>query len=262
MCYNFNGNDGVSGLRLNKYIAACGVASRRGAEELIVAGRVQINGAVVRELSHIVNDGEEVMLDGKPIKPYPAVRLWAFHKPRGYICTNHDPDGRPTIFSILPEAIGRVVSVGRLDLDSEGLLLLTNSGEVARALELPQNNLPRTYQVRIFGMPSYAQAKSVEQGFKIDDIQYRPAEIRLPRNVGAAGGKKNNWVEITLYEGKNREVRRIFEYLGYPVNRLRRVGYGDVQLGNIELGEVRELGANALLKEMLGDDFMQKINNA
>jgi 23S rRNA pseudouridine2605 synthase len=244
-------------LRLNKYIAACGVASRRGAEELILQGKIQVNGVMVRELGFTVADGAEVRLDGNIIKPHQQIRLWAFHKPRGYICTNSDPEGRPTIFSILPESIGRVVSVGRLDLDSEGLLLLTNSGELARALELPQNNLPRTYQVRTFGLPSPAQIKAVERGIEIDGVKYRPAHIRLPNNISAAV-KKNVWLEITLYEGKNREVRRIFEHLGCSVNRLRRVGYGEVQLGNIELGEVRELPANAILQEMLGDDFMQK----
>lgn len=228
-------------MRINKYIATTGIASRRGAEELILAGRIAINGVVVRELSHSVAEGDIVTCDGALLSPAETVRLWKYHKPRGVICTDYDPEGRPTVRSQLPEALGRVLLVGRLDVESEGLLLLTNSGEVKRALELPANGLRRTYDVRLYGgLPRHAKPE-IEAGVMVEGVQYRPAVLRM----GAHGAQsRNQWCEITLQEGKNREVRRIFAHYGCAVNRLRRIAYGDITLGKLAVGAVEEI-ANA-----------------
>jgi 23S rRNA pseudouridine2605 synthase len=241
-------------LRINRYIAQAGVASRRQAEWLILNGRVDINGVTSRELGYVVAQDDLVTVDGEVISQPQKIRLWKFNKPRGIICTNYDPEGRETLFELLPPEIGRVISVGRLDLDSEGLILLTNSGEVGRALELPINNLPRTYEIRVFGKPAPHDIRRIEQGIMVEGLQYQPAEIEFPRD--APKNTRNYWLRITLYEGKNREVRRIFDEINCPVNRLRRTHFGNIVLGNMELGECVEIqDAEAQLKIMLGQNF-------
>jgi 23S rRNA pseudouridine2605 synthase len=237
-------------LRINKFIAGAGIASRRGAEELILAGRVKVNGEVMKSLGYDVAQNDIISVDNETIKQPEAVRLWKFNKPRGIICTNHDPEGRQTLFELLPPEMGRVISVGRLDLDSEGLILLTNSGEAARQLELPANNLPRTYEIRIYGKPTPAQIANIEAGIEVDGMQYQPATIQLPQL--SQHNSRNYWLRITLYEGKNREVRRIFDHIDCPVNRLRRIGFGHIKLGKLELGECIEIkDASVQLKLML-----------
>jgi 23S rRNA pseudouridine2605 synthase len=237
-------------MRINKFIAGAGIASRRGAEALILAGRIQVNGEVMKNLGYDVLADDIVEVDDEIIQQPEAVKLWKFNKPRGIICTNHDPEGRQTLFELLPPEIGRVVSVGRLDLDSEGLILLTNSGEVARQLELPANNLPRTYEIRTYGKPAPDQIAKIEAGIEVDGMQYQPAQLQFPSNYNKS--TRNYWLRITLYEGKNREVRRIFDHIDCPVNRLRRIAFGNIKLGKLELGECVEVkDASVQLKLML-----------
>ncbi len=245
-------------MRINKFIAGAGVASRRGAETLILRGYVQVNGEVMLNLGYDVAPTDVVVIDGEELKQPEALRMWKFNKPRGIICTNYDPEGRETLFELLPPEIGRVISVGRLDLDSEGLILLTNSGEVGRQLELPINNMPRTYEIRTFGKPTREHIAAIEAGLLVDGVQYQSSTLRF---IGKTErDTRNYWMEITLYEGKNREVRRIFDYIGCPVNRLRRTHFGNIALGSLALGECMEIkNAKAQLQTMLGNNFSQNI---
>ncbi len=245
-------------MRINKFIAQAGVASRRGAEDLILSGRIKVNGEINRNLGYNTLPDDVVHFDGEVLSQPENVRLWKFNKPRGIICTNYDPEGRETLFELLPPEIGRVISVGRLDLDSEGLILLTNSGDIGRALELPINNLPRTYEIRVFGKPTKSQIADIESGLEIDGLQYQPSKLQFDGK--SQRDTRNYWMKITLYEGKNREVRRIFEHIGCPVNRLRRTHFGNISLGDLQLGECVEVrDAKAQLQKMLGDDFAKNI---
>jgi 23S rRNA pseudouridine2605 synthase len=224
-------------VRLNKTLADAGVASRRGAEALIADGRVCVNGVVASTPALQISAEDVVTVDGQPISRQSAVRLWRYYKPVGLVCTHRDPEGRQTVFSALPKELGRVISVGRLDVASEGLLLLTNSGDLARKMELPTNGLKRTYRVRVYGAPSAATLNAIRAGVTIDGVAYRPAEVML-EGKGDAG--RNVWLRMSLTEGKNREIRRIFEHFGHPVSRLIRVGYGEYVLGDMAVSEVRE----------------------
>jgi len=219
-------------MRLNKYIARCGICSRRKADELIKAGLITINGQVTQDLSYQVTNDDKVKYQGK-ILEISNTELYAFHKPKGCLTSKTDPEGRKTIYDVLPKKLQNFSPIGRLDLNSEGLLLLTNDGELKRKFELPKNQLPRTYKVRVFGKLSSNDKKLVESGISIDGIQYRPAKI----NIIKPG--VNSWLEITLTEGKNREIRKIFEYLGYPVSRLIRISYGNHDLGSLAAGETK-----------------------
>lgn len=222
--------------RLNKFLAECGVASRRGAEELIGQGRVYINGAVATTPAIQITDNDNVTLDGRVLKRRETTRLWLYNKPVGLVCTHHDPEGRPTVFDALPKKIGRVISVGRLDVASEGLLLLTNSGDLARTLELPSTGLKRTYRVRLFGIPNDETLSLIRAGITIDGVVYRSAEVSIEHGKMA----RNCWVLMSISEGKNREIRRIFEHFGHPVSRLIRVSYGPFNLGSLKPGEIKE----------------------
>jgi 23S rRNA pseudouridine2605 synthase len=225
-------------IRLNKTLADAGVASRRGAEILIAQGRVQVNGVVADTPALQISADDMVTVDGQAIARAEKVRLWRYYKPVGLVCTHSDPEGRPTVFSALPEHLGRVISVGRLDVTSEGLLLLTNSGDLARQMELPASGLKRTYRVRVFGKPTEGTLKAIRAGVTIDGVEYRPAEV-VTEGKGE-NTSRNVWLTMSLTEGKNREIRRIFEYFGHPVSRLIRVSYGQYQLGDMAVGEVRE----------------------
>jgi 23S rRNA pseudouridine2605 synthase len=222
-------------VRLNKYLADAGVASRRQSELLIADGRVCVNGVLALTPAIQISSTDIVTLDGTPISVADSHRLWLYYKPVGLVCSHADEQGRETVFDALPDSLGRVISVGRLDLNSEGLLLLTNSGDVARLLEHPSTRLKRIYRVRLFGIPSEDALRQIRAGITIDGMEYRPAEVEVER----AGN--NSWVRITLSEGKNREIRRIFEYFGHPVSRLIRTHYGEFTLGTLVMGEVKEV---------------------
>jgi 23S rRNA pseudouridine2605 synthase len=239
----------VSGERIAKVIAAHGLCSRREAEAWIAAGRVAVNGKPLQTPACVVSDGDIVLVDGKPLPEKPVLRLWRYHKPSGLVTTHADPEGRPTVFERLPPGLGRVISVGRLDLTSEGLLLLTNSGPLARRLELPATGWTRRYRVRAHGRVEPPALARLAQGLSLDGIRYGPVEATLDRIQGA-----NVWLTVALKEGKNREVRRILEHLGLKVGRLIRVAYGPFQLGSLADGDVAEV-SRKVLREQLGKDL-------
>ena len=228
------------GDRIAKLLARAGVASRREVERMIADGRVAIDGKVLDTPAVKLTNLKGVTVDGKSVGQAEAARLFAFHKPSGLITAERDPKGRPTIYTALrnalPKDAGRVMPVGRLDFNTEGLLLLTNDGELKRAMELPSSGIPRTYRARAFGDVTQAQLDELIEGIEIDGIRYGRIEADLERGSG-----KNRWVQMTLTEGKNREVRRVLEHLGLQVNRLLRVGYGPFELGELPRGQVVEI---------------------
>lgn len=241
--------DSPRGERIAKVIAAAGLCSRREAETWIAAGRVAVNGQRLATPAVVVGEADLVTVDGKPLPDRPVLRLWRYHKPSGLVTTHKDPAGRPTVFAQLPPALGRVISVGRLDLTSEGLLLLTNAGSLARRLELPATGWTRRYRARANGTVEPAALAALERGITVDGIHYGPIEAHLDRVQGA-----NLWITLALKEGKNREVRKVLEHLGLIVTRLIRVAYGPFQLGNLPRGEVLEV-SRKVLREQLGREF-------
>jgi len=222
--------------RIAKRLARAGVASRRAAEVLIAEGRVRVNGRVVSTAALLVEGGDRIEVDGAPITRPERTRLFRYHKPRGLLTTHRDPEGRPTVFQRLPAELGRLVSVGRLDLDSEGLLLLTNDGALARRLELPSSGLKRAYRARVFGPVDEAALASLAHGVEIEGVRYRGIEAGLDSRRG-----DNAWLSVTLQEGKNREIRRVMEWLGLRVGRLLRTGYGPFTLGELARGAIEEV---------------------
>lgn len=238
--------DSRSGERIAKVIARAGLCSRRMAEEWITAGRVSVNGKRIASPALDVRPEDVVTVDGSPLPERERARLWRYHKPAGLVTTHSDPQGRPTVFERLPAELGRVISVGRLDLTSEGLLLLTNDGDLARRLELPSTGWTRRYRVRVHGGIDQAALARLQQGVTVDGVRYGPIDARFDRVQGA-----NAWLTMGLQEGKNREVRKVLDSLGLQVNRLIRVAYGPFQLGNLERGCVSEVGAK-VLREQLG----------
>jgi 23S rRNA pseudouridine2605 synthase len=235
--------------RIAKAIAHAGLCSRREAEQWIAAGRVAVNGATIVSPAMVVTTADRVTVDGKPLPEAPRRRLWRYHKPPGLVTTHGDPQGRPTVFERLPEELGRVISVGRLDLNSEGLLLLTNDGGLARYLELPSTGWTRRYRARAHGSVEEASLDRLRQGLILDGVRYGPIDARLERQQGS-----NVWLAMALQEGKNREVRKVLEGLGLRVNRLIRVAYGPFQLGNLGRGEVAEVSPK-VLREQLGKEL-------
>jgi 23S rRNA pseudouridine2605 synthase len=221
--------------RIAKRLARAGLCSRRDAERWIAEGRVAVNGVVLTSPAVTVSQGDRIVVDGNPLPDLEPTRLWRYHKPDGLVTTARDEKGRQTVFQALPAEMPRVVSVGRLDLTTEGLLLLTNDGELARFLELPTTGWARRYRVRVNGFVDPNRLMGLARGVAIDGIQYGPIEAVLDRQQGA-----NAWLTITLREGKNREVRNVMESLGLTVNRLIRVAYGPFQLGKLERGEEPE----------------------
>lgn len=231
----------TKGERIAKAIAAAGVCSRRDAERLIAEGRVRLNGNTLTTPATLVEKGDVIEVDGQKIKaPGTSVRLWKYHKPAGLITSHRDPEGRPTVFEYLPPHLPRVISVGRLDLDSEGLLLLTTSGELARALELPKNAQERRYRVRVNGQITDKHLHMLARGVVIEGEQFRPIHV-TPEEQKTTG--RNRWLTVILREGKNREIRRVFEYFGYPVSRLIRTGYAGIELGNLPAHGVEEISS-------------------
>lgn len=221
--------------RIAKAISGAGFCSRRKAEELIALGQVKVNNQLITSPATLVADNDEIEISGKPIeRSLTKPRMWIYHKPAGLVTTHSDPQGRPTVFQQLSD-LPRVISVGRLDLNSEGLLLLTNNGDLARTFELPSSKIERIYKVRAFG-DIFAISK-LKFPVVIDEISYNPKYIEL---IEKAGGK-NNWFEVALTEGKNREIRKIFEYCGLQVNRLIRIAYGPFFLKQLKVGKYEEL---------------------
>jgi 23S rRNA pseudouridine2605 synthase len=234
------------GERIAKVLARAGLCSRREAERWIEQGRVAIDGRVLKTPAVVVGPGARVTVDGKPIPAKEPTRLWRYHKPRGLLTTARDPQGRPTVFDNLPAGLPRVVTIGRLDINSEGLLLLTNDGELKRRLELPATGWTRRYRVRVHGEVDGARLSALAKGITIDGVAYGPVRAVLDRQKG-----ENAWLTMGLAEGKNREVRRICEHLGWPVSRLIRIAYGPFQLGQLEAGAVDEVPGK-VLREQLG----------
>ncbi len=235
--------------RLAKFIARSGICSRRAAEELILQKRITVNGEIVDSPAFNVDGSEKILLDGEKLPAIDNTRLWLYYKPIGLVTTHKDTANRPTVFDNLPAGLPRVISVGRLDLNSEGLLLLTNNGELSRMLELPQNGWSRRYKVKVHGRVSQNKIDSLAGGVTIDGISYGPVKIVLDESQGT-----NSWLTVTLQEGKNREIRRLMKYIGLEVARLIRLSYGPFQLGSMKKGEVREV-PQKVLKEQLGDKF-------
>lgn len=235
--------------RIAKFMARSGVCSRREAEELIKQKRVTVNGETVETPAFNVEGDEKILLDGEKLPQVQLTRVWLYHKPSGLITTHKDTQNRATVFDNLPAGMPRVISVGRLDLNSEGLLLLTNDGELARTLELPQNGWSRRYKVRVYGKVSKNKLAELEKGVEIEGVRYGAVKVELESQNGA-----NSWLQVTLNEGKNREIRKLMKYIGLEVARLIRLSYGPFQLGSLKKGEVKEV-PQKVLKEQLGDKF-------
>ena len=236
----------AGGERIAKLIARAGLCSRREAETWIAARRVAVDGMVPDTPAVRVRPGQRVTVDGKPLPAAEASRLFRFHKPKGVVTAARDPEGRPTIYDVLPEGLPRLMPVGRLDLGSEGLLLLTNDGALKRKLELPATGWLRRYRVRAFGVVDERRLRELAQGATVAGIAYGPVQVRLERTQG-----DNVWLGVALREGKNREVRRVLEHAGLKVNRLIRVAYGPFQLGHLPKRAVEEVSPK-VLREQLG----------
>lgn len=237
------------GDRIAKVLSRAGVASRREAERMIAAGRVAVNGKTIDSPALNVTGRDKVTVDGKEIGEPEAPRLWLYHKPTGLVTTARDEKGRKTVFDALPEDMPRVMSVGRLDLNSEGLLLLTNDGGVKRKLELPSTGWVRKYRVRVNGAPDEAALARLRDGIVIDGTRFQPMSATLDRKQGA-----NAWLTVGLREGKNREIRRAMEAVGLTVNRLIRISYGPFRLGELKAGAVEEVKARVVRDQLgLGD---------
>jgi len=232
--------------RIAKRIARAGVCSRREAEALILAGKVRVNGETLASPAFTVTKRDEIYVNGKILPKTEKTRLWLYHKPVGLVTTTKDPQGRPTVFDALSSHIPRVISVGRLDLNTEGLLLLTNDGQLSRVLENPQTGLVRRYKVRVFGDINEKKLQNLKQGAKVDSIQYGPIQADVIKQ-----GKSNSWLQVQLAEGKNREVRKVLDSIGLKVNRLIREQYGPFSLGTLEKNKLAEV-VGRRLKERLG----------
>jgi 23S rRNA pseudouridine2605 synthase len=234
------------GERIAKVLARRGVASRREAERMIEIGRVAVNGKVIDSPALNVTDKDRLSVDGKEVAAAEPPRLWLYHKPSGLVTTERDEKGRPTVFDSLPADLPRVMSVGRLDLTSEGLLLLTNDGDIKRRMELPSTGWLRRYRVRIKGAPDDAVFEPLRKGLTIDGERFQPMHVTLDRQQTS-----NAWATVALREGKNREIRRAMEAVGLMVNRLIRISYGPFQLGELKAGEVEEVRSK-VLRDQLG----------
>jgi len=235
------------GERVAKLLARAGLCSRRDAERWIAEGRVSLKGEVLTSPAINVSDPAELSVDGKPLPEADRARLWRYHKPSGLVTTHRDEKGRATVFASLPKELPRLISVGRLDLNSEGLLLLTNDGALARQLELPAHGWLRRYRVRVHGTIDPAQLSALEKGVTIEGVSYGEIHASLERQQGS-----NAWLMVSLREGKNREIRKVMAHLGLPVSRLIRIAYGPFQLGHLERGAIEEV-PQRVLREQLGE---------
>ena len=244
--------------RIAKAMARAGIASRREVERLIGLGKVAVNGKILDTPATLVTRDDVITVDGKPVGSAQATRVWRYHKPSGLVTSHGDPQGRPTVFDALPSSLPRVISVGRLDLNTEGLLILTNDGELSRALELPATELVRQYRARARGRVTEAELDTLKDGVTVDGVRYGPIEATLDKaktgaKEKAEGGERgpaNLWISVSITEGKNREVRKVLESLGLTVNRLIRLAYGPFQLGTLPVGSVEEVGPR-VIRELL-----------
>ena len=233
--------------RIAKVIARSGVCSRRDAEKLITSGQVTLNGQTIMSPAQNVGPTDKITVRGTPLHQAERTRVWLLHKPAGVVTTHKDPQDRKTVFTLLPPSMPRVMSVGRLDLNSEGLLLLTNDGALVRKLEHPSSNLKRTYLVRVLGTPDPERLKALRQGITVDGVTYGRINARIDRQ-----GQSNAWLVFELFEGKNREIRNVCRELGLRVNRLKRIQYGPFELGHLEIGKVKEIHADDLVHLLEG----------
>ena len=231
------------GDRIAKLLARAGVASRRAVERMIDEGRVGLNGKTLDTANTVLPDLKGVTVDGKPVEQPAATQIWRFNKPQGLITAERDPGGRPTIYTALRNAVPkdtpRLMPIGRLDINTEGLLLLTNDGELKRALELPSSQIPRLYRVRTFGDVTQEQLEDLIEGVEIDGVRYGRIDANMERSTGA-----NQWIEVSITEGKNREVRKVMEHLGLKVSRLVRTAYGPFPLGDLKRGTADKVPRN------------------
>lgn len=235
--------------RIAKVIARSGVCSRRKAEEIILQKRVTVDGKLIDSPAFNVEENQKICIDGEQIKANEDTKLWLYHKPAGLITSHSDERGRQTVFDSLPKSMPRVISVGRLDINSEGLLLLTNSGELARSLELPSNGWARRYKVKVHGYVDTKRLKEIEKGIVFEGVQYAPSKIEVEVTNNTI-----SWLIVSIQEGKNREVRNLMRFAGLDVARLIRLSYGPFQLGALKRGEVKEINRK-ILKEQLGENF-------
>ena len=236
------------GQRIAKIIANSGYCSRRDAERLIEDGLVKVNGQVIENPATLITD-QSIKINNKLINPKQNPKIWIFHKPKNTIVSNNDPQNRKTIFEILPENLPRVITIGRLDINTEGLLLLTNNGDISRHIELPKTAWSRVYRVRVFGKINMDELQKLEKGIRIDGIKYGSIKIELEKE-----GSFNSWLKVTLKEGKNREIKKVLEHFGLQVNRLIRISFGPFHLGNLAVGQIKTVD-NKVLKSFLGELF-------
>ncbi len=254
MTKNEEKSERFKGERIAKRLARAGVASRREVERMIEAGRVTVDGKIIASPALNVTDKNKIAVDGKPVGAAEEPRVWRYHKSAGTLTTNRDPKGRPTIFEKLPPELPRVVTIGRLDFNTEGLLLLTNDGELARHLELPQNAWTRHYRVRVYGKIDPTKLKKLEKGITIEGVKYEPIKVVVETEKQEG---HNQWLMVTLREGKNREIRKVMEHLGLQVTRLIRVAFGPFQLGKLPRGGIEEI-PRRVLKDSLGRFFQKE----
>jgi len=233
------------GDRIAKFLSRAGIASRRDAERMLAEGMITVNGKKITHPATFVTPDDVVQVKGKVVDQPDRTRVWRYHKPEGLVTTHKDPEGRPTVFDKLKHQLPRVISVGRLDLTSEGLLLLTNDGGLARQLELPATGWLRRYRVRVFGVPDPAALKALANGVTVEGVRYGPIEAEVDATKG-----DNTWLTVSLREGRNREIRRVMEHLGLAVSRLIRVAYGPFQLGTLERGGIEEIQPRVLREQL------------
>lgn len=232
--------------RIAKRLARAGLCSRRDAEQWVLDGRVEVNGRLLESPAFTVVPSDQIVVDGKVLAGDEPVRLFLYHKPAGLVTTHKDEKGRPTVFEKLPTELPRLISVGRLDLNTEGLLLLTNDGELARYLELPSTGWKRKYKVRVFGNVTKTMLERLAAGMTVEGVRYAPIEASIDTTPQDRAGQANTWLNVALREGKNREIRKVMEALGLKVNRLIRTDYGPFSLGKLESGAVRAVEDNVL----------------
>ncbi len=242
-------NQPPKGDRIAKVMARAGLCSRREAERWIVAGRVKVDGKLIDSPALTVTDANVIVVDEVQISERQETKLWRYHKPQGLIVSHDDPEGRATVFEKMPPEMPRVISVGRLDYNSEGLMMMTNNGELARYMEKPQTGWIRSYRVRVNGRVNQAELDELKNGVTISGIRYGAIKATLDSQKGA-----NAWITFSLTEGKNREIRVVMEHLGYQVTRLIRTAYGPFQLGKMERGAVTEVGRR-MLKDSVPKEF-------
>ncbi len=222
--------------RVAKFIANSGLSSRRDAERMISEGRVQVDGKTINSPAININNNSNIKVDGIEISKQKNLRVWLFYKPIGSLVTNNDPENRKTIFQILPKPMKKTIAIGRLDMNSEGLILLTNNGGFSRYMELPKNDFEREYKVRVHGKINSKRLNIIEKGSKIDDVYYMPIKVSIGKATGT-----NSWLTMRLKEGKNREIRKVCKFVGLEVNRLIRTSYGPFDLADLKKEEIREV---------------------